>query len=127
MAKRRHERDSSIPMPQYLQDYLSDFEMRVRHEKDVNARLRAYGAKTFGPLKRREERLRRFDEEEAKRQAGRRRLEEARKEAEERITARAVARVEELKAEIRESIETSDCLGRLMKSIQNGFVRITRG
>jgi len=110
-------------MPEYLRIYLADYEMRVRHEQDVNNRLRAHGAKVFGSLRRREERLQRFDELEAKRERARRLVDEARERVREEIKARAAARADEIRAMIQED----DCLVRLWRSIQNGFVRVTRG
>ncbi len=110
-------------MPEYLRTYLADYELRVRYEQNLNARLREYGAKTFGSLRRREERLRRFDELEAKRERARLQVEDARQRVREEIKARAAARADEIRAMIQED----DCFGRLWKSIQNGFVRITRG
>lgn len=106
-------------MPEYLRTYLADYELRVRYEQNLNKRLRDYGAKTFGSLRRREERLRRFDELEAKHQRERLRVEEARR----RAQAETAARSDEIYAMLQED----DCFGRLWKSIQNGFVKITRG
>jgi hypothetical protein len=115
--------DPANTMPEYLRTYLADYELRVRYEQNVNNRLRAHGAKVFGSLRRREERLRRFDEAEAKRERGRLQVEEARQRVREEIKARAAARADEIRA----MIEADDCLVRLWRSIQNGFVRVTRG
>ncbi len=118
-----HRMNPTSNMPQYLADYLTDYHMRVQHERDVNSKLRSYGAKTFGSLKRREERLRRFEELDARRQMARVRLEEVRRTVQAENAARAAARADEILAMVQEN----DCFGRLLKSIQNGFVRITRG
>ena len=102
---------------------MSDYEMRLRYEHLLNTKLRQYGAKTFGSLRRREERLRRFQDAAAKQERAQYLVEEARTRVREEIKARAAARADEIRA----MIEADTCVGRLWTAIQNGFVRLTRG
>ena len=103
--------------------FLSDYELRIHYEQMLNAKLRQYGAATFGSLRRREERLQRFVEMERRHDQARMRLEKARFEAQEAARQRAHQRANEILAEAEESY----LLARLWAAIQNVFVKATRG
>jgi hypothetical protein len=103
--------------------FLTHYELRVNYEQMLNARLRQYGAATFGSLRRREERLQRFVDMERRHDQARLRLEQARLEAQEAVRQRAHQRANEILAEAEESY----LVARLWAAIQNGFVKATRG
>ncbi len=102
---------------------LSDYDLRFLYEQKLNAKLRQYGAATFGSIRRREERLKRFMDIEIRRDQSRMRLNKAIREAQEAARQRGQQRAKEILAQAEESY----FLARLWSAIKNGFVCVRRG
>lgn len=100
------------------QEPLSDYELRFVYERKLDAKLREYGAATFGSLRRREERLQRFIEMECKKDKSRMRLKKAILEAQEAVRQRSRKRADEILAQAQETY----FFARLWSTLQNGFL-----
>lgn len=104
--------------------FADEWELRRHYEHMLNARLREYGAATFGSIRRREQRLDRFRAAELKQIESEERLAEAREAAQNAIRQRVAQRAAEILAMVDDE---PHCLNRLWTAIQNGFVRVKRG